>query len=175
MYKKDNVLFGERRNISLWDAKLFQKTGRCFCQFSENNITSGQFSALSGLNQLTSFNLWHSLANQEKKVRIRCKQRITGRLKPTREVMFTSPATSTQFPPLIGNVYHIRERSRRGSSLRGTSRLLPCSLANDTFQSLTTDIENCCVRFSGISQLWRKSMFVINWGWGDVEEGLMCK
>lgn len=36
-----------------------------------------------------------------------------------KEVMFTTPATSTLFPPLIGNVYHIRKRSRRESSQGG--------------------------------------------------------
>lgn len=51
--------------------------------------------------------------------------------------MFTSSATSTLFPPLIGNVYHIRERSWRGSSQKGSGALPPSSLPHDTAQSLT--------------------------------------
>lgn len=45
-----------------------------------------------------------------------------------KEVMFTTPATSTLFPPLIGNVYHIRKRSRRESSRGGEAVGLAHSL-----------------------------------------------
>ncbi len=57
--------------------------------------------------------------------------------------MFTAQATSTLFPPLIGNVYHIRERSRRESSQRGASGLPPSSLSFDIVQILTTDTKTC--------------------------------
>lgn len=71
--------------------------------------------------------------------------------------MFTSPATSTLFPPLIGNVYHIRQRSRRGSSQREASVLPPCSLNNDTIQSLTMDTETCSAGLSGFHRYRRRT------------------
>lgn len=61
------------------------------------------------------------ITRSEVRVSLRCKQRITRVFEAHKEVMFTTPATSTLFPPLIGNVYHIRKRSRRDSSRgRGT-------------------------------------------------------
>lgn len=54
-----------------------------------------------------------------------------------------APSTSTLFPPLIGSVYHIGERSRRGSSQRGASGLPPSRLVYDTVQSLPTDTDTC--------------------------------
>lgn len=82
--------------------------------------------------------------------------------------MFTSPATSTLFPPLIGNVYHIRERSRRRSSQRGASELPPCSLANDTVQSLSTDTKTCWAGFSGFHR-YIKRMLAKKQSWSKLQ------
>lgn len=70
-----------------------------------------------------------------------------------KEVMFTTPATSTLFPPLIGNVYHIRKRSRRESSQGGGGGGGGCwpsiQPGCDTVQSLTTDMKTFSAGFNG--------------------------
>lgn len=143
--------------------KLSQQTDS-WCHFLvKKNITSWfNFATFSSLNQLTFLLSGLSLTNQKKKVKIRCKQRITDLLKLTGEVMFTSPATSILLPPLIGNVYHIRKGQGGGQvRLRGLAGLPPWSLVNDTVQSPIADLGTCWAWFSRFHGYEEGHLFVI--------------